>query len=153
MEARCRRVGRILAVSPIYRGNEDSSMTRKVGIWIDHRDAYIVSISATGEETQRLESGMEKHVRSSGHSSFAKGPGENQRDRQFAAHLGKYYDEVVARIRDADAILLFGPGEAKGELQKRLAGKGLAERILGVETVDKVTDPQFLAMVRKHFGK
>jgi len=128
-------------------------MTRKVGIWIDHRDAYIVSISANGEETQRVESGMEKHVRFSGHSSFAKGPGENQRDRQFAAHLGKYYDEVVARIRDADAILLFGPGEAKGELQKRLAGKGMAEKILGVETVDKVTDPQFLAIVRKHYGK
>jgi hypothetical protein len=128
-------------------------MTRKVGIWIDHRDACIVSLGAAGEETQRVESGIEKHVRFSGHSTMAKGPGENQRDRQFAAHLGKYYDEVVSRIRDADAILLFGPGEAKGELQKRLAGKGLGERIVGVEALDKVTDPQFLATVRKHFGK
>lgn len=128
-------------------------MTRKVGIWIDHRDAYIVSIGDAGEETQRVESGMEKHVRFSGHSTMAKGPGENQRDRQFAAHLGKYYDEVATRIRDADAILIFGPGEAKGELQKRLAGKGLGERIIGVETIDKVTDPRFVAKVRKIFQK
>lgn len=128
-------------------------MTTNVGIWIDHRDAYIVSISATGEETQRVESGMEKHVRFSGHSTMAKGPNENQRDRQFAAHLSKYYDEVVTRVRDADAILLFGPGEAKGELQKRLVGKGLGEKIAGVEVIDKVTDPQFIAKVRKHFLK
>lgn len=101
-------------------------MTRKVGIWIDHRDAYILSIGTAGEDTQRVESGMEKHVRFSGHSGMAKGQGENQRDRQFAAHLAKYYDEVVTRIKDADAILLLGPGEAKGELQKRLAGKGSA---------------------------
>jgi hypothetical protein len=132
---------------------KEREMTRNVGIWIDHRDAYIVSLGKAGEETQRVESGMEKHVRQSGHSTMAKGHGENQRDRQFAAHLGKYYDEVVTRVRDADAILIFGPGEAKGELQKRLAGKGLGERIVGVETIDKVTDPQFVAKVRQHYSK
>ena len=48
-------------------------------------------------------------------------------------------------------ILILGPGEAKGELVKRLEDKGLKERLVGVETVDKLTDPQIAANVRQHF--
>ena len=57
----------------------------------------------------------------------------------------------IASIRDAQSILLFGPGEAKGELKKRLERIGLGERIVGVETVDKMTDRQIAAKVRRHF--
>jgi len=53
----------------------------------------------------------------------------------------------------ADSILLFGPGEAKGEFEERLASKGLGGRVVGVETVDKMTAPQIAAKVRQHFGK
>jgi len=34
------------------------------------------------------------------------------------------------------------PGEAKGELEKRLARKDLGEGVVGVETDDKMTAPQ-----------
>ena len=46
---------------------------------------------------------------------------------------------------DAESILVFGPGEAKGEFEKRLAHKGLAGRVVGIETVDKMTEPQIAA--------
>lgn len=49
--------------------------------------------------------------------------------------------------------LIFGPGEAKGELQERLEECNLGRRIVGVETVDKMTDRQIAAKVRKHFPK
>ena len=42
---------------------------------------------------------------------------------------------------------------AKVELEKRLAKKGLGERIVGIETVDKMTDRQIAAKVRQHFQK
>ncbi len=66
-------------------------------------------------------------------------------------HLNRYYDEVISHLRDAASILLLGPGEAKGELEKRLASKGLGGRIVGVETADKMTAPQIVARVREHF--
>jgi hypothetical protein len=127
-------------------------MNRQVGIWIDHREAFVVFIGA-GEETEAIESGMEKHVRFSGGSSAEDGSADDQRDRQFAAHLEKYYDEVISHILDADSILIFGPGEAKGELEKRLVTKGLGEHIVGVETTDKMTEPQIAAKVRQHYHK
>ncbi|MGE5737560.1 MAG: hypothetical protein ACM34F_01615 [Betaproteobacteria bacterium] len=127
------------------------SMTRQVGLWIDHRETLVVSLSDQGEATTRIESGMEKHVRFSGGNRSEEGSADDQRDRQFTAHLNRYYDEVISHIRDAESILLFGPGEAKVELEKRLASKGLGGRIVGVETVDKMTAPQIAAKVRRHF--
>ena len=110
-------------------------------------------ISEGAERTERIESGMEKHVRYSGRSASEEGSADDQRDRQFAVHLDKYYDEVVSHIRDAESILLFGPGEAKGEFEKQLAKKGLAGRVVGIETVDKMTDHQIAAKVRQHYKK
>jgi len=122
-------------------------------LWIDHREAIVVFIADDGEETKRIESGMEKHVRFSGGNESEEGSADDQRDRQFAGHLNKYYDDVVSNIHDAESILLFGPGEAKGELEKRLAAKGLGGRIVGVETVDKMTARQIAAKVREHYRK
>jgi hypothetical protein len=39
----------------------------------------------------------------------------------------------------------------KGELKKHLEHQKLGERIVGIETVNKMTDPQIAAKVRQHF--
>lgn len=56
-------------------------------------------------------------------------------------------------MRDAESILIFGPGEAKDELKKRLEGNNLGGRIVGIETVDKMTDGQIAAKIRQHFAQ
>ena len=127
-------------------------MKSEIGLWIDHRQAVIVVVTDAGEETKHIISDMEKHVRFSSGSS-EDGSQEDVRDRQFGNHLNSYYDEVIAVIRDADAIQIFGPGEAKGELEKRLEREGLKGHIVGIETVDKMTDRQIAANVRQHFRK
>jgi hypothetical protein len=123
---------------------------KKVGLWIDHRKAVIVMVTDEGEETRLIESNMEKHVRFASGSS-EDGSAESTRDRQFASHLDGYYDKVIACTRDAESILIFGPGEAKGELEKRLESGELKGRIVGIETVDKMSDRQIAAKVRQHF--
>jgi len=69
----------------------------------------------------------------------------------FTEHLNKYYEKVISQLRGAESIFLFGPGEAKGELEKRLAKDNLGELVKAVETVDKMTDPQIAAKVKEHF--
>lgn len=122
-------------------------MTKQAGLWIDHRKAVIVTISDEGEEIKSIVSGMEKHTRFIGEG----GQGEDVRDRQFGNQLNGYYDQVIDIIRDADLIQIFGPGEAKRELEKRLEHEGLKEHVLAIETVDKMTDPQIAAKVRERF--
>lgn len=124
-------------------------MKREIGLWIDHREAVIVILADEGEETKRIVSDIEKDVRFSGGAQEV--TAEDMRDRRFTNHLNKYYDEVIAHIREADSILIFGPGEAKGELRKRLESEELGGRIVGIETVDKMTDRQIAAKVRQRF--
>ena len=125
-------------------------MNKEIGLWIDHRKAVIVIVSDEGEQVREIISHVNKHVRFSSGGS-ADGSSEDMRDRQFDNHLNNYYDEVIAAIRDGDSILVFGPGEAKGELEKRLESEGLKGHIVGVETADKMTDRQIAAKVRQRF--
>ena len=132
-------------------------MKKEIGLWIDHREAIIVVLTADTQETKYIKSGSGKHLRYSG-SSHSKTPeglkevtSEDQRDRKFENTLNAFYDRVITAVRDAETIQIFGPGEAKGELEKRIGHAGVKARILAVETVDKMTDRQIAAKVRQHF--
>ena len=130
-------------------------MRVRVGLWIDHRKAVIVTLSDEAEATRTVESNLEAHSGSprSGKSHKSRsGVGESTRERHFEGQLNQYYDEVIAHIRDADAILILGPGEAKGELKTRLERDGLGNRIVAIETADKMTDRQIAAIVRARVG-
>jgi hypothetical protein len=129
---------------------KETIMKKEIGLWIDHRKAVIVTIADGKEEVKEIISQMEKHVRYRGHNDTERNAGEDVRDRKFGNHLNSFYDEVVAVLRDADSIQIFGPGEAKGELEKRIEHEGLKARIFAVETVDKMTDRQIAAKVRDH---
>jgi hypothetical protein len=130
---------------------------KTAGLWIDHRKAIIVVMTDKREEIALVISRVERQLRRSGDSPL-KGPYEAQlvpaddsRQRTFTGQLNIYYDAVIASIRDAEAILIFGPGEAKGELKERLERDSLGGRIVGMETVDKMTDRQIAAKVRQYF--
>ena len=125
-------------------------MKKEIGLWIDHRKAVIVSIHDGKEEVKEIISQMEKHVRYRGRNDTERSAGEDVRDRRFGNHLTGFYDEVIALLRDADSIQIFGPGEAKGELEKRIKHEGLKARIFAVETEDKMTDRQIAAKVRDY---
>lgn len=134
-------------------------MKKEVGLWIDHRETFIVSLQNGREETRQLTSDIEKKVRFStgSHSDPATGiegsTAEDMRDRQFVNQLNIYYDSIIALIRDAEAIWIFGPGEAKVELGNRLRDADLGAILAGIETTDKMTIPQIIAKVNLLFGK
>ena len=134
-------------------------MKTTAGLWIDHRKAVIAVLSQDGEETLEIQSNVEKQpgrfagARSTTAYESQRVPADDHHEREFTGHLNKYYDEVIAVIRDAESVLLFGPGEAKGELKKRLEKDKLGGQIIAVETVDKMTDRQIAAKVREYFHK
>jgi len=132
-------------------------MKTTVGLWIDHRKAIIVAVTGKGEETKLIISKVEKQpgrfagVRSTTPYESQQVRADDSRERKFTGHLNIYYDAVIACIRDAKSILIFGPGEAKGELQKRIKKNNLGGRIVGIETIDKMSDRQIAAKVRQYF--
>jgi hypothetical protein len=135
-----------------------SMMKTLAGLWIDHREAVIIFVSDKGEVTKRIKSSVEKQLRRSGRSP-SEAPFESQmvpaddtRERDYTGHLASYYDQIISCVRGAESLLIFGPGEAKGELKKRLEKDNLGSRIVGIETVDKLTERQIAQKVRNHYS-
>jgi len=133
-------------------------MKTKAGLWIDHRQAVVVIVSDTGEVIKQISSDAEKQLRRTGSTPLQgnyeaqKVPADDTQQRVFTAQLKTFYDEVIECIRDAESVLIMGPGAAKNELNARLEENNLGDRVSGVETVDNMTDPQIAAKVRQHFG-
>jgi hypothetical protein len=122
-------------------------MKSKVGLWIDHEKAVIVFVSREANEQSEVSSEITGHSRQSRGAMKA----DDRRPNQETEHLNKYYDEVVAMIVETELAFLFGPGEAKGELGKRLENAQYKGRVVGVEPADHMTDPQIVAKVRRHY--
>ncbi len=131
-------------------------MANQIGVWIDHRKALIVSVAPDGEHTSLVISHAEKHPRRAGDASDGpyealQVPADNRRQRALTKHLNVYYDAVIAAIHAARGIYLFGPGESKGELKKRLIRLKPGARVMAVESADKMTDRQVTTQVRRFF--
>jgi hypothetical protein len=124
-------------------------MNHNVGIWIDHKRAVLVSASADGVTTKILESKVGAHPHYSGQQD---GGGEKKYEARHGGDLDRYYDDVISHLGQPEAFLIFGPGEAKVELKERLSrNKTFSGCPVDIETSDKLTDPQIVARVKKHF--
>jgi hypothetical protein len=136
--------------------NHVESLKVEAGLWVDHREALIVVLRKAGEETRRIQSNAEKQLRRTGEPSvgrfeYQEVPADDSRQRAYSGYLARYFDEIIAYLRDAGEILIFGPGEAKGELKKRFEKEKPGAHIVMIETADKMTEPQIVAHVRHHF--
>jgi hypothetical protein len=133
-------------------------MNSQMGVWIDHRKAIVVAVTDKGEETALVISNVQRQLRRAGDSPL-KGscetrqvPADDSRQRAFTSHLNIYYDAVIAGLSKAESILIFGPGEAKGELKARLEKNKVGDRIAAIKTADKMTDREIAAKVREYFN-
>jgi len=131
--------------------NREKLMKKNIGLWIDHTKAVIVSFRDRGEDVIQISSHIEKHPK---YSSGAKDiTSDDILDKKLASVLNQFYDEVILCMRNPDSIYIFGPGDAKTQLVKRLKKAGLGKVISNTETTDKLTDRQIAAKVRYHYVK
>jgi hypothetical protein len=134
-------------------------MNHKVGIWIDHEKAVIVFASGDRVTMTTLESKVGLRPRSSDRAGdpAADGARDGRSKKKYEGDYGRlldrYYDEVVRLMACPEALLIFGPGEAKLQLKERLSrSRGLCDRIVGIHTTEALTNPQIVAKVREHYG-
>jgi hypothetical protein len=132
-------------------------MGMRAGVWIDHRKAVIVIAAGQGLVTMHILSNVEKQLRRHGgaRSETQYGPRhappDDIREAIFKGHLDVYFDRVVSCLRDVQGIWIIGPGEAKGELKKRLERGRPGARVMGIEAADKMTEGQLVAKFRERF--
>ena len=136
-----------------------NSMKTPIGLWIDHRRAVVVGVAGVGEDILEIRSHADRQpgrtdgvASTHGHASQGS-QADDVLDRKFSHQLNAYYDKVIALVEKAPSLLIFGPGEAKGEFRKRLEHESPSARHVRVETADKMTDAQVAAKVDSYFSQ
>jgi len=115
-------------------------------IWIDHQEAHVMFLSKDASEAEIIKSkSTHTHLH---HKANEIGSGKLALD-------SKYLHAVMQAVNESKEILILGPGSAKLELIKHAHqhDAGIAEKIVGVETVDHPSDKEILAHARKFFYK
>ena len=135
-------------------------MEKLFGLWVDHEKAIIVSLMSGSHKVIHVESDVEGHFRLKGGSrsntpwGIQGATSESKRELRYNKHLNIYFQNIIDLLKDAKQIFIFGPGEAKYELKKKIEeNKMFLGKISDIETTDKLTEPQIVAKVKKYFKK
>jgi hypothetical protein len=143
--------------SKIAEIDKESQMKKEIGVWIDRQEAILVILTDGEEEIRHIHSGSVKYSAYPGNSQprtpvgLTGIPLSDPRDRSFGDQLNIYYGEVIAAIRGADSVQIFGPGEAKGELEQRIRKGKLNAHLPVLEVAERMSDLQISAKVRDHY--
>jgi len=135
-------------------------MEKLFGLWVDHEKAIIVSLIDGSHKVTHVESDIEGRFRLKGGSrsntpyGIQSATSESKRDFRYSQHLNIYFQNIINLLKDAKHIFIFGPGDAKFELKKKIEKNNmLLDKISDIETTDKLTEPQIVAKVKKYFEK
>ena len=113
-------------------------------VWIDHQEAHVIQFNADTHQNSTITT-RSKH----GHvhqKAGVVGSGHAATDQN-------YLHEVATADSGCNELLIVGPGSAKLELIKHMHRHDapIADKVVGVETVDHPSDGQLLAYAKKYF--
>jgi len=135
-------------------------MEKLFGLWVDHEKAIIVSLIDGSHKVTHVESDIEGRFRLKGGSrsntpyGIQSATSESKRDFRYSKHLNIYFQHIIDLLKEAKQIYIFGPGEAKFELKKKIEKNNVfLDKISDIETTDKLTEPQIIAKAKKYFDK
>ena len=119
---------------------------RKLGIWMDHSNAYLMEL-ANDIIVQRVVSELANHETE---FNFYKGEKLIHKKEQ---HLQlSYYNKIGDIIKKYQDVILFGPTNAKNELLNKIKTDHLFEDIkIVLKNSDKMTEDQMKTFVRDYF--
>ena len=132
-------------------------MERNIGLWIDHKQAFLIWLGRNKVEV--IPSNLERRTHASGGPRIGGNytrsvDSEIKHEDHYYNQLGRYYEQVIKTIQNADSIFIMGPGEAKLELEKALRRrKSMIKKLLKVEPADKMTIKQMAARVKTFYKK
>lgn len=130
----------------------------KTGIWIDKKEAIIVSLNHEDVRLNTISSEIEFfNVHGGSGTRLKGGPQDVVQDSKYLERekhqTKRYFDAVIQDIESADAIVIFGPSEMGQKLHKEmeLNHPVLAAKVAEVAKADSMTENQMIAWVKSFF--
>jgi hypothetical protein len=119
---------------------------RKLGIWMDHSNAYLMEL-ANEIIVQKVVSELANHE-----TEFNSYKGEKLVHKKEQHLQLSYYKKIGDVIKKYQDVVIFGPTDAKNELFNQIKTDHVFEGIkIEVKNSDKMTDTQMQTFVRDYF--
>jgi len=108
-------------------------------VWMDHQEAHVLHFDAESFEAQRVKA-RSHHPRH--HAGDAQGQ-------------TLFQEGILKALEGAQEVLVVGPGSAHDEFTAwaKRHHPDAARKLMANEKADHPTDPQLVALARKHFVK
>jgi hypothetical protein len=132
---------------------------KKVGIWLDQKEANIITLKDNTITKRKIYSEIETRKRIPGESKIFGRFGdqylndEKSKENKIKELTHKYLNKIVNQLTEVDEIILFGPAQSKIKLQKLLSSNAiLSSKLKEVQNANKMTENQKVAFVKKYFN-
>ena len=131
---------------------------KNLGIWLDKKKARIIRIEAENVFMETVVSEVEDyHIQGGSGTKLKGGPQDVVQDSRYLERekhqLKAFFKEIASKMKDANAIVLFGPAQAKDKFYKELQEnyKDINAKVKAVKPADNMTDNQVKAFVKDFF--
>jgi stalled ribosome rescue protein Dom34 len=135
-------------------------MAIQTGIWIDKREAKIITLKEHKSDVMRVESEVESFRPKGGSGSKQKGgPQDVVQDSKYLERkkhqLKNYFRNIIPHIKDADEIVVFGPALTGKQFVEELREQHATvhQKVREVAKADSMTTNQAVAWTKDFFTK
>jgi len=132
---------------------------KKAGIWLDQKEAKVITLADDSEEISTIYSQIETRERTPGESKIYGRFGkqylsdEKTREIKIDAQLKRYLNEVIQTLEDKDELMIFGPGKTKKELEKLIRNHPrMYAKLKEIKIAKQMTENQKVAYVKDFFA-
>lgn len=131
---------------------------RKLGIWIDQKEANLITLTKKSVQSKIIYSEIETRIREEGEKKQYGRFGdqymvdEKGKENRIKEYTNKFLQKIIKELAVADEIILFGPAQMKFKLEKIITEDPLlALKLKATKTSGNMTHNQKLAYVRDFY--
>jgi len=132
---------------------------RRIGIWLDKKNAHIVEIHDDRVSLNTILSEVEDfNIHGGSGTKFKGGPQDVVQDSRYLERekqqLKKYFKNIVSAVSDAEDLVIFGPAETGEKFYKELTESysDIKAKVKDVVKTDSMTKNQVKAWVKEFFN-
>ena len=134
-------------------------MKKNIGIWLDFKQAFIITLKNEEHSIKQIESNIEFRERVEGETKkFGRFGGqyityEKQRENKRLNQTNEFIKQILKEIAACDSFVIFGPSKMKKLLNKEIKNNLLiANKLLGVFKATQLTENQMIAWVKDYYN-
>jgi len=132
---------------------------KKTGIWLDQKEANIITLVDDSFQKKTIYSDIETRERFEGEKKQFGRFGdqylnnEQGKSNRISEQTNRYLNTIISELKNTDELFLFGPAQTKVKLEKAILNNpDLSSKLKEILNAEKMSENQKVAYVKDYFN-